>query len=80
VVVDGFALFYYHEATQKSQWTMPRELYSILGEWKEISSKQGFFYFNKVAQLSLWDDPRAVCDVFTSVLQGNFLFLQLFSQ
>lgn len=37
---DG-RLFYYHASTTTSQWQMPRELVSVLGEWIYIAGDEG---------------------------------------
>jgi len=76
---DG-KLFYYHVASNTSQWQMPRELEPVLGEWKEVGDEGSKYWRNAHLGVSSWKDPRCTTNLFQAALDGNLFFLQLYAE
>lgn len=77
---DG-RLFYHHASTSSSQWSAPRELNPVLGEWVQVSEQNGSKYWrNELLGVSSWKDPRNTTNIFQAALSGNLFFLQLYSE
>jgi len=77
---DG-RLFYHHAESGTSQWLMPRELSSVLGEWLEVHDEAGGkFWRNELLGMSSWKDPSHATNLFQAALDGNLFFLQLYTE
>lgn len=77
---DG-RLFYHHAESGTSQWLMPRELSSVLGEWLEARDEAGSKYWrNELLGMSAWKDPSHVTNLFQAALDGNHFYLQLYTE
>jgi len=73
-------LFYHHAESGTSQWLMPRELSSVLGEWSEVRDETGSKYWrNDLLGMSTWKDPSHATNLFQAALDGNLFFLHLYT-
>lgn len=77
---DG-RLFYHHASSSTSQWSAPRELNQVLGEWVQVTEQNGTKYWrNELLGVSSWKDPQKTTNIFQAALSGNLFFLQLYSE
>jgi len=76
--IDG-ELFYFHAATGASQWRTPRELFCVLGDWREVVDDRGNAYWaNETLVMSCWTDPRCTANIFQAAYDGDMFFAQLY--
>lgn len=84
---DG-RLFFFHAASDTSQWQMPEELTPVLGEWVQVVDNDANvsgddstpYWRNELLGVSSWTDPRQTTNLFQAALDGNLFFLQLYTE
>lgn len=87
---DG-KLFYHHAASATSQWQVPSDLKHLLGEWRTVAGGDAYgeevaadggggHWWNDVLGVRSPADPTRTTNIFQAALEGNFFFLQLYTE
>jgi len=76
---DVGQLFYHHAESGISQWQMPCELATVLGQWTQVSDNEGTTYWaNDLLGRSSWTDPQCTTNLFQAAYYVDMFFAYLY--